>query len=306
VINGVGVASPFLSILYLPVGFWVGTGVGLVIAFRRSAPSVVLRLAATFLALWALLATTTLVWVLNYGGWGAVMALVRSPLMIFEPRYAMIWVGGTVGAFVVFAIAFSLNQMVAHGFLRLWAQRALPWPSRLPRPTEPTSLFAFVSDRLEAFSFTILGWDRAERRFRRREVVLLSEPLLAQLDPLELEATIAHELSHIRGLDSRYLTFLRTLSRLMRWDPVLAYLAFSLTRREEYRADSEAAELTGNPMALARALYKASTVSGPEVPFGSVGFLGAGGKRGRRQAIERIRRLMELAESGRFREGPGA
>jgi hypothetical protein len=36
------------------------------------------------------------------------------------------------------------------------------------------------------------------------------------------------------------------------------------------------------------------------------GFLGTGGARGRRQAVERIRRLVALAESGRFPEEPGA
>jgi len=102
----------------------------------------------------------------------------------------------------------------------------------------------------------------------------------------------------------RYLTFFRTLSRLMRWDPILAYFAESLTRREEYRADLDAVELTRRPRAMARALYKATFLaptSGSSLP----GLLGVGGPRGRRQAVERIRRLVALAESGRFPEELG-
>jgi len=133
---------------------------------------------------------------------------------------------------------------------------------------------------------------------------MVSDRLLEQLEPREWEAVLAHEIGHLRELDGRYLTFFRTLSRLMRWDPILAYFAESLTRREEYRADLDAVELTGRPRALARALFKASALSGPS---GSTlpGLLGVGGARGRRQAMERIRRLIVLAESGRFPEESG-
>ncbi|MCI4355075.1 MAG: M48 family metalloprotease, partial [Thermoplasmata archaeon] len=94
----------------------------------------------------------------------------------------------------------------------------------------------------------------------------------------------------------------RTLARLMRWDPVLAHLASTLTRREEYRADEEAARLTGRPLALARALYKVSLAHPGTPPSASVAFLGGGGRRQRRETVERIRRLVELSESGRFPE----
>jgi len=69
---------PLVGLLYVPVAVWVATGFGLMVAFQRAAPSVVLRLAAAFLALWALLATTTLVWVLRNGGWSAVLAAPPS------------------------------------------------------------------------------------------------------------------------------------------------------------------------------------------------------------------------------------
>ncbi|MCI4317662.1 MAG: M48 family metalloprotease, partial [Thermoplasmata archaeon] len=285
-------SPPLVGLLYLPVLIWVGTGIGLLVAYRRSAPPVVLRLAATFLALWALLATTTLAWVLANGGWRAVLSLIHSPLVMFDSRYLGLWIAGALGALLVFSLAFVVNQAVGRGFLHLLGPTPLPWPRDLPRPSPSVTLLSSPSVRAEAFSFTLVerggisgkGW-------HRREVILLSRGLLDRLAPDEVEAAIAHELGHIEGLDGRYLTFLRTLSRMMRWDPMLAYLASSITRREEYRADLQASRMTGNPMALARALFKVSTLDGPPMAMaGAMGFLGAGGERGRRDSIERIRR----------------
>jgi Zn-dependent protease with chaperone function len=138
----------------------------------------------------------------------------------------------------------------------------------------------------------------------RHDFILVSDTLLGLLTPDEQTAVLAHEIGHIRELDGRYLTFFRTLARTMRWDPILAYLADRLTEREEYRADLDAVELTGQPHALARALYKVARLPAPSRL--SAGLLGLGGRRGRRQASERIRRLMRLADSGRYGEEPGA
>jgi Zn-dependent protease with chaperone function len=296
-------------VLYLPVLGWVFTGVILLIAFHRSAPSVVLRLAATFLALWAVLATTILVWVLDNGGWAAVVRLVRQPLILFDPRWLGLWLVGAAGAFIVLTIAFLLNQLVGRGFLHLLHPTPLPWPHRLPRPSERTSLLRYASSRPEAFSFTLLSLAGAGRTFpHRHEIILLSDGLLERLAPEEVEAAVGHEVGHIRGLDGRYLTFFRTFARLMRWDPLLAYLASSLTRREEYRADDEAVRMTRRPLALARALFKtaASPEAGSALPFGVRAFLGGGGSSMRFDVQRRIERLIALAESGEFDppEGP--
>ncbi len=291
-----------VALLYLPVLIWVSVGIVLLVAFRRSAPRLVLRLAATFLALWALLATTTLVWVLANGGYPALLRLVHEPLILFDLRYGMLWMAGAAGALVVFAVAFVLNQLVGRGFLHLLHPTPLRWPHRLPRPPERTSLLRYASARPEAFSFTLLALSGAGRRGpHRHEVILLSDALVARLAPEELEAAIAHELGHIRGLDARYLTFFRTLSRMMRWDPFLALLARSLTRREEYQADDEAVALTRQPLALARALFKASTLPPPVALPGASAFLGMGGRSGAAETARRIERLIALWESGAYR-----
>ena len=295
--------APVVGLVYIPVLAWVGVGVGLLLTYRRSTSTIVFRLATTFLAFWAVFATTGLVWVLSNGGWSAVVRLAQAPGTIFEPRFLGLWVLGALGAFGIFLTAFLLSQAVGRGYLAIHRPRPLEWPARLPRPATPTDLLLFPSARVEAFAFTLLEFPRS-RGVRRRDVILVSTGLIDCLSPGEREAVVAHELSHIRELDGRYLTFFRILSRMMRWDPILAYLSNRLTERGELRADLDAVELTRRPRALARALFKASAstdASSRAFP----GLLGTGGRRGRQQAVERIRRLVALAESGRFPEDLG-
>ncbi len=294
------------SLLYVPLVIWVATGVGLLVAYRRSTPTVVLRLAAAFLALWAVLATTVLVWVLYHGGWPAVVALLHSPLLLFQSRWLGFWAAGAFGALALLSLAFVLSQVAARGLLQMLHTAPIPGATLATRGRgAATTVLAFESDRPEAFSFTLLEPGLPEGRAPyRHDFILVSSGLRERLRPEELEAVIAHELGHVRGLDSRYLTFLRTFSRMMRWDPLLAYLAQSLTRREEFRADLDAVRLTHHPRALARALYKAiaagGSASGAPVPS----FLGLPGKRGSRDALDRIRRLVALADSGAFEGEP--
>ncbi|MCI4358122.1 MAG: M56 family metallopeptidase [Thermoplasmata archaeon] len=296
------------AVLYLPVLVWIGTGAGLVYAFRTAEPTVVLRLASAFLALWSLLATTSLAWVLANGGWGALAGIARTPggvLTIFSFSDAPLWLYGAAGAFGVLLVAFFVNQAVGRGILYLMGPVAIPWPDGLERPVLPVLLFESRSVAREAFSFTLVTFGGPRRRPHRLEVIVLSKGLVDVLAKEELASVVAHEVGHLRGLDGRYLTFLRTLSRLMRWDPVLAYIAAKVTSREEYRADDDAVRSTGRPLALARALYKASIEPPARSSFGIAGFLGAGGTRGRREALARIRRLVAMAERRREPEVPG-
>jgi Zn-dependent protease with chaperone function len=292
-----------LALVDLPVAVWGALGVALVVAYRRSHASTVFRLTALFLGVWAVLATTALVFVLENGGWSAVVALSSSPGRFLATASWKVWLAGGIGAFFVFLSAFILSQTVGRGFLRLYPSREVPWPSALPSPSVPVSLRSFRSIGGGAFAFTLL--ERAgPHGVRSRDVIMISESLLSQLSAGEWEAVVAHELGHLRELDGRYLTFFRTLSRLMRWDPILAFFAESLTHREEYRADLDAVELTHRPRTLARALFKAASLS-PSAAGSLPGLLGVGGRRGQRHAMERIRRLVALAESGEFPEDVG-
>ncbi len=293
--SGVALLAPVL--LFGIIGTW------LVVARRRTSSLFLLRLAALFGALWALLATTLLVAVLSVGRATAVGTILFAPALLLAPSHIWLWVYGAVGATLLLLIAFLLNQIVGRGFLLLFSGEEHPWPAELPRPEGRTTIRRCASDRPEAFSFTLLEAERGLRPFHRHDVILLSDGLLRALSEEEVTAVLAHELAHIRDLDSRYLTFLRTFARMMRWDPVLAYLAESVTREEEFRADDEAVRLTRRPRALAQALYKVlrATDDAAPVPAGAA-LLGIGGRRGRRDALRRIDRLLALAESLEYRE----
>ena len=290
------------ELLYFPVAVWAATAIGLGVAFRRSGSPWVLRLAAIFLGLWALLATTVLVWVVSNGGWRAIVRLAANPSVIFRPASAVAWLDGAAGALLVLAVAFALNQLVGRGLLRILRPHPIPWPSTLPVPRTPTSLLAFASARPEAFSFALVEISsKGPPRVRRREIILLSRGLLERLTVEEREAVIAHERAHLADLDGRYLTYVRTFARMMRWDPLVRYVASALTRQAERRADLEAVEVTRRPLALARALYKSTLSSAAIAPGVSAGLLGGGG---RPEVLERIRRLVALADSGRYAEEP--
>ena len=119
----------------------------------------------------------------------------------------------------------------------------------------------------------------AAGRSRRRSVIVVTRSLIECLEPQELEAVLAHELSHIAHRDAVVMTVLGLpalgLRRLLRWwvrTPVvvfvpmlfMAWLAYalatlalmSLSRYREFVADRGAAVLTGAPEHLMSALQK--------------------------------------------------
>lgn len=296
---------PSIGWFAVPVLLWVASGLATLIVLRRAHTSrLILRLAAVFLVLWAVLATTALAWLIANGGWPALAGLAQRPPAVFGLSAFWLWIVGGVGALGVLSVAFLVNQLVGRSILRICAPQPLPWPSSLGVVAGRVELLRFQSPSAEAFSFTLL--ERRAAHWRCREVILVSHTLWLELEPEEREAVVAHELAHVLELDSRYLTFFRTLAKLMRWDPVLGYLANRLTHREEFRADDDAVAATHRPLALARALFKAIMLGRESLGRTSANFLGVGGRRGRQEAVERIRRLMALADQSPAHEADRA
>ncbi len=130
----------------------------------------------------------------------------------------------------------------------------------------------------------------------RTYTVSLSRGIIDKLDDSELEAVIAHELSHIRNKDVRlmivsivfvgiFAMLAQTAMRSVRYSSInrrrdeknntaiiiilvmivatIGYffsmlMRFAISRKREYLADAGAAEMTKNPLALASALRKIS------------------------------------------------
>ena len=161
----------------------------------------------------------------------------------------------------------ELYEMVA----RLAQQADLPMPKVAIVPSRVPNAFATGRDQ-------------------RHAVVAVTRGLLDLLTPSELEAVLAHELTHIRNRDVAVMTmasFFATVAQLVaRWLMwagfggsrrrrnggsiafvwlvsllvwlVSFFLLRALSRYREYAADRGAALLTGSPSALASALLKIS------------------------------------------------
>jgi heat shock protein HtpX len=113
---------------------------------------------------------------------------------------------------------------------------------------------------------------------RGRSNIVLTTALMTALEPHELDAVIAHELSHVANHDAAVMTYAsvpRTVGETMIGEPGMvsilwvavwwigiplwaigSLLTLTLSRYREYAADRGSALLTGRPESLASALQK--------------------------------------------------
>lgn len=99
----------------------------------------------------------------------------------------------------------------------------------------------------------------------RTASVCCTEGLLRLLSLTELRAVLAHELAHIARRDVAVSSWSAGLAALMASCPVIALLLhITAPCGREYRADIDGALLTGDPMALARALRKIDIATAAE------------------------------------------
>lgn len=168
----------------------------------------------------------------------------------------------------------------------------------------------------------------------RQAAIGLSDGLLRRMERRELVAVLAHELMHIVNQDIRMMAFADLTSRVtgffslagqilllvnlplflfsetsLPWGPILllllapsisALVQLALSRNREYEADRGAAEISGDPLALASALTKMEgpnqhlldriLLPGPRIPDPSL-------LRTHPPTGERVRRLQQLAET---------
>lgn len=93
-------------------------------------------------------------------------------------------------------------------------------------------------------------------RAKRKYVLAVSIGLLESLDTEEVEACLAHEISHLKNKDFNW-RFIATVAKVALFAKPLSYLIEpAVYRGREFLADRTAAILIGGPNALISALSK--------------------------------------------------
>jgi Zn-dependent protease with chaperone function len=128
--------------------------------------------------------------------------------------------------------------------------------------------------------------------------ILVSEGLLATLDPDEIRSAVAHEVMHLKHHDAEFKVFSTVLSRILFFDPFSKFFDPAVHREREYLADEMSGRATGKPSALASALVKIASRPAPQRAAWGLSIVGPGtGIFSRYPPLrERVTRLLLLSD----------
>jgi Zn-dependent protease with chaperone function len=231
----------------------------------------------------------------------------------FEPNalIAVLAVSQPVGA-VLFAIALSATAMLCYRWARLAPlYRSIYNSRRVSAEGAPSAFEAFEALLTQAYGNArrlprpklMVVHDAPSPAFTMgmlRPIVVLSAELVSQLADRELRGIIAHELAHVRRLDyiGRWLATI--LRDVMFWNPFVLHWYSRLIEEQEAASDECAAELLGDPVAVASGLVEVSAHA-VRLPVVSVGPLRA--SQMARESDRLARRVDRLEESAILRHG---
>jgi heat shock protein HtpX len=205
-------------------------------------------------------------------------------------------VGGQTGMLIALGFAAAMNALAFWNSDRIVLR--LQGAQEVSRQRAP-DLYDLVADLARAAGIPtpkiyLINAEQpnafATGRNPQNAAVAVSTGLLSHLDRDEIAGVIAHELSHIRSRDTLTMTVTATLAGaisvlaqfglffgarnsnsglgplgalfLIILAPIAATIVqLAVSRTREYEADRDAAEITGDPMALASALDKISRLA---------------------------------------------
>ncbi|MFQ5979298.1 MAG: M56 family metallopeptidase [Candidatus Heimdallarchaeota archaeon] len=163
---------------------------------------------------------------------------------------------------LVFLIALEINQLAMWKAYSRFERDSKPDMAReirfqynFPELAE-IKLLIVENPKPEAYTFTLLRRKLFFVPFRSKDVLAITTGLIDILSKEELEVVIAHEIAHIRSLDTVFLPLFKTLSSLIFFDWILKFVRKRIVNSREFLADEAAAYETGQPLALARSLLK--------------------------------------------------
>src|SRR2546428_6595476 len=89
-----------------------------------------------------------------------------------------------------------------------------------------------------------------------RKVVAVSSEMVASMSSTEVDAVVAHELSHLKNNDSQEKGLARLAKLAYAFDPILHLVEAAVHRERELLPDQSSVKYTQKPLALASALLK--------------------------------------------------
>ena len=132
-----------------------------------------------------------------------------------------------------------------------------------------------------------------------RKVVAVSPELVSSMSSEEVEAVIAHELSHLKNNDSREKGFARLAKLAFVFDPVLHLVEAAVHRERELLADQLSVKHTKKPLALASALLKVHSAFHSGLPGPGAGLFVGRKEKGLLSRYpdldRRVQRLIDIA-----------
>ena len=217
---------------------------------------------------------------------------IRAAVAPLVPWILLFWLAG-----VAVLTARALRERLLVGWLRRQGERAgatlqrsldrLAGLSRLARRIELR-----VSDVVRVPS--AIGW--------LRPVILLPPALLLQLTPAQLELILAHELAHIRRNDYAVNLLQTVLETLLFFHPAVWWVSRRVRIEREHACDRFAVQLTGDPVAYARALTDVAALGLPPAAAPVMALTGPKGV----SLMERIHRILESQGPARRTRRPSA
>jgi Zn-dependent protease with chaperone function len=129
---------------------------------------------------------------------------------------------------------------------------------------------------------------------RGRRIVAVSPKLVKSLSPEEVEAVLAHELSHIKNHDSTAKGLARLARLAFVFDPAVHLVEAAVHRERELLADKTAVRYTKKPLALASALIRVHSFPKSSPPEFGAGLFVGGKRKGLFSLYPDFERRIEL------------
>lgn len=278
--------------------------------------------------------------------WHAVLLVLGFIILVTVPTVLMWGAMGALAAAVLIAIICPLAvRMPPEAVMRLYQATRVPRDeSQLSSLVDVLAYRAELPARPELYVIPSLTLNAFAAGSREHSAIAVTEGLLRRLSLSETAGVLAHEMAHIRNNDLLVLGLADVITRVLQlmsylalglalfnvlalvrgddtiswWAVLLLYLApalsslfqLGLSRAREFKADADAAALTGDPASIASALRRLETYTGHfwedlmfpvparRVPQPSL-------LRSHPETEDRVRRLMDLAVPGSADAGPG-